>query len=325
MTDRNRSSASDSPRRATPGYAAREYSASTKSFLRRNCGPCSFASAPSGITTNVPVSSTRSASTQVRSSTRIPFGAGDEGRRACAASPDAPLAKSRKKGKSTLRVLISDAPVAASPRNYPRGHTSESSGLRRRFPQMDSSAMTRRLFLALACIIIAGAPGIRAVEDDPRHPRAPRREGGGARRRSSAHRRPALARAQALAAALANTRVRGGDHDGTRAHARNGTAARRGAGPDARDRAFSGARDAHASAVADAVRAHAGRTVLVVGHSNTIPAIIAALGGPKLPDICDTQYSNLFVLVVKDERARSSGRRTARRQPDPPTHLRQRH
>jgi broad specificity phosphatase PhoE len=59
-----------------------------------------------------------------------------------------------------------------------------------------------------------------------------------------------------------------------------------------------GERDAHARAVADAVRAHAGHTVLVVGHSNTIPAIIAALGGPKLPDICDAQYSNLFTLIL---------------------------
>jgi hypothetical protein len=36
--------------------------------------------------------------------------------------------------------------------------------------------------------------------------------------------------------------------------------------------------------------------VLVVGHSNTVPAIIAALGGPKLPDLCDAAYSNLFLL-----------------------------
>jgi broad specificity phosphatase PhoE len=53
----------------------------------------------------------------------------------------------------------------------------------------------------------------------------------------------------------------------------------------------------HADSVAAAVRRRpAGEVVLVVGHSNTIPAIIAALGGPKLPDLCDTQYSMLFVL-----------------------------
>ena len=59
-----------------------------------------------------------------------------------------------------------------------------------------------------------------------------------------------------------------------------------------------GERRAHADSVAAAVRGvAAGEAVLVVGHSNTIPAIIAALGGPQLPDLCDAQYSNLFVLV----------------------------
>jgi len=54
---------------------------------------------------------------------------------------------------------------------------------------------------------------------------------------------------------------------------------------------------AHIEAVAAAVRARpAGDVVLVVGHSNTIPAIVGALGGPKLPDLCDPQYSAIFVL-----------------------------
>lgn len=54
----------------------------------------------------------------------------------------------------------------------------------------------------------------------------------------------------------------------------------------------------HVQAVAAAVRAHPGRAVLVVGHSNTVPAIIAALGGPRMPDLCDTAYSNLFLLSL---------------------------
>lgn len=54
---------------------------------------------------------------------------------------------------------------------------------------------------------------------------------------------------------------------------------------------------AYAAAVAAAVRRHPGGVVLVVGHSNTVPAVIAALGGPKLPDLADAEYSNLFVLV----------------------------
>ena len=54
---------------------------------------------------------------------------------------------------------------------------------------------------------------------------------------------------------------------------------------------------AHARAVADAVR-RGGRAVLVVGHSNTVPAIIAALGGPEMQELCDSEYSNLFTLVL---------------------------
>ncbi len=53
----------------------------------------------------------------------------------------------------------------------------------------------------------------------------------------------------------------------------------------------------HVDSVAATVRRQpAGSVVLVVGHSNTIPAIVGALGGPKLPDLCDTQYSQLFIL-----------------------------
>lgn len=52
---------------------------------------------------------------------------------------------------------------------------------------------------------------------------------------------------------------------------------------------------AHAKAVADAVKAQQGN-VLVVGHSNTVPAIIAALGGPAIPELCDDAFHHLFVL-----------------------------
>jgi broad specificity phosphatase PhoE len=40
----------------------------------------------------------------------------------------------------------------------------------------------------------------------------------------------------------------------------------------------------------------AGSTALVVGHSNTLAGIIAALGGPKIPDLCDGEHSTLFIV-----------------------------
>ena len=56
---------------------------------------------------------------------------------------------------------------------------------------------------------------------------------------------------------------------------------------------------AHAAAIAERIRTrYAGRTVLVVGHSNTVTKIIAALGGPALADLCDNAYGNLFTLVI---------------------------
>jgi broad specificity phosphatase PhoE len=75
--------------------------------------------------------------------------------------------------------------------------------------------------------------------------------------------------------------------------------------------------EAHVDSVAAAVRRHAGHTVLVVGHSNTVPGIIGALGGPRLPDLCDGEYSNLFILVLKRD-AEPRLERHVYGEPDPP-------
>jgi phosphohistidine phosphatase SixA len=61
----------------------------------------------------------------------------------------------------------------------------------------------------------------------------------------------------------------------------------------------SGGLAAYGTAVADMIRSrYAGRTVLVVGHSNTIPAVIAALGGPKVSDLCENEYSTMYTLTL---------------------------
>lgn len=48
--------------------------------------------------------------------------------------------------------------------------------------------------------------------------------------------------------------------------------------------------------VAAAVRRHKDETVLVVGHI-TVTGVIAALGGPRLPTICENVFSDLFFLT----------------------------
>ncbi|MCU1264247.1 MAG: hypothetical protein JWM21_565 [Acidobacteria bacterium] len=41
-----------------------------------------------------------------------------------------------------------------------------------------------------------------------------------------------------------------------------------------------------------------GQTILVVGHSNTVPEIIAALGGGSVPEIPDSEYDNMFIVNI---------------------------
>jgi phosphohistidine phosphatase SixA len=52
----------------------------------------------------------------------------------------------------------------------------------------------------------------------------------------------------------------------------------------------------HVQNVAAAVMKASG-VVLVVGHSNTIPAIVNALAGTKLPDICDAHYATMYLVT----------------------------
>lgn len=51
-----------------------------------------------------------------------------------------------------------------------------------------------------------------------------------------------------------------------------------------------------AAPLIDALRKDGGAAALVVGHSNTVPKILAALGVANPPDIPDAEYDNLFVV-----------------------------
>jgi len=75
---------------------------------------------------------------------------------------------------------------------------------------------------------------------------------------------------------------------------------------------------AHARAVAAALRAEPpGAAVLVVEHSNTIPAIIAALGGPADLKVCRLEYATLFIVSL-DRRHPPRLIRSSFGVPDPP-------
>lgn len=43
---------------------------------------------------------------------------------------------------------------------------------------------------------------------------------------------------------------------------------------------------------------HRGETVLVVGHSNTVPGIIEALGGEAVPEITEDEFDRFFVVTI---------------------------
>ena len=43
---------------------------------------------------------------------------------------------------------------------------------------------------------------------------------------------------------------------------------------------------------------HRGETIFIAGHNNSVPEIIAALGGPAYPTIPESEYDNLYVVTV---------------------------
>ena len=59
---------------------------------------------------------------------------------------------------------------------------------------------------------------------------------------------------------------------------------------------FDGKARENVEAVAAAVRRYKDETVLIVGHI-TVTGVIAALGGPSLPTICDNVFSDLFLFL----------------------------
>jgi len=68
-------------------------------------------------------------------------------------------------------------------------------------------------------------------------------------------------------------------------------------GLEIRETPVQGGVDVHAREVARRVVAeNPGGVVLVVGHSNTVPAIVGALTGLEVPEISEDAYGDLFVV-----------------------------
>ncbi len=57
--------------------------------------------------------------------------------------------------------------------------------------------------------------------------------------------------------------------------------------------------EAHIEEMASIVEASPGLKFLIVGHSNTVPLVIARLGGPQI-EINEDQYGDLFVLTIDE-------------------------
>lgn len=55
-----------------------------------------------------------------------------------------------------------------------------------------------------------------------------------------------------------------------------------------------------ASLIARLRRGHASDTILIVGHGDTLPDLMRALGVPRPPTIAAGDYDNLFVVIPQD-------------------------
>ena len=65
-------------------------------------------------------------------------------------------------------------------------------------------------------------------------------------------------------------------------------------------RPIEGRGDSYVAALAAHVLgAHAGRTVVIVGHSNTVPALVKALSGVEVAEIGHDTYDLMFVVTAR--------------------------
>lgn len=109
-------------------------------------------------------------------------------------------------------------------------------------------------------------------------------------------------RAQALARALAGYGLQAVWVSPYRRTALTAAPAAAAAGVQPQVYALSSSIEEDARQLAGRIRAdHQGQAVLVVGHSNTVGAIVQALGGGVQTDIADDEYDRLYLLSIDAE------------------------
>src|SRR5258705_1933597 len=65
------------------------------------------------------------------------------------------------------------------------------------------------------------------------------------------------------------------------------------------ERPISGANTTYAQELAhEILTTNAGKSVLVVGHSNTVPDIVKALSGTAVAPITDPEYDHIFIVTI---------------------------
>jgi broad specificity phosphatase PhoE len=48
------------------------------------------------------------------------------------------------------------------------------------------------------------------------------------------------------------------------------------------------------------VAEHAGETILIAGHSNTVPMLVEALGGKPVPEIAHDEHDRMYIVIVRE-------------------------
>jgi len=108
------------------------------------------------------------------------------------------------------------------------------------------------------------------------------------------------ARAEALAEALADAGVSAIYATPYRRTRDTAAPLARRLGLEIRETAVEGGIEAHAREVARRAAAeNPGGVALVVGHSNTVPAIVSALTGLEIPALSEDAYGDLFIVQVQ--------------------------